>query len=161
QQHRFVPGQHDHRRAETQPTRARAKPGQQVEGSRHLAVASEVMFDNKSAVKASASASMLYSMKSRKPSLLSNSGPPRLAAALPKRPNCIFPASSASALGPQFFCGQPRALGECGQLGPHDARVDFAGGRKARKAAIGAGDDPLAPDDLCKPPDALRDCLRM
>src|SRR6516162_10893843 len=29
-------------------------------------------------------------MKSRKPSLLSNSGPPRRAAALPKRPNCIF-----------------------------------------------------------------------
>src|SRR6516162_3128646 len=28
-------------------------------------------------------------MKSRKPSLLSNSGPPRRAAALPKRPNCI------------------------------------------------------------------------
>src|SRR6516225_3124902 len=29
-------------------------------------------------------------MKSRKPSLLSNSGPPRRAAALPKRPNCIL-----------------------------------------------------------------------
>src|SRR5271168_4867801 len=28
-------------------------------------------------------------MKSRNPSLLSNSGPPRRAAALPKRPNCI------------------------------------------------------------------------
>src|SRR5439155_7640223 len=32
---------------------------------------------------------MLDSMKSRNPSLLSNSGPPRRAAALPKRPNCI------------------------------------------------------------------------
>src|SRR6516225_7641093 len=100
-------------------------------------------------------------MKSRKPSLLSNSGPPRLAAALPKRPNCIVPASPASAPAPQFFRGQPRALGERRQLGPHDARMDFAGGRKARKAAIRAGDDPLAPDDLCEPPDALRDRLGM
>jgi hypothetical protein len=32
-------------------------------------------------------------MKSRNPSLLSNSGPPRRAAALPKRPNCIAPIS--------------------------------------------------------------------
>ena len=35
------------------------------------------------------SASTLYSMKSLNPSLLSSSGPPRFAAALPNRPNCI------------------------------------------------------------------------
>src|SRR6516164_10022397 len=34
-------------------------------------------------------------MKSRKPSLLSNSGPPRRAAALPKRPNCMISPSLA------------------------------------------------------------------
>src|SRR5215831_17572580 len=38
-------------------------------------------------------------MKSRNPSLLSNSGPPRRAAALPNRPNCIvFPLSLVHSL---------------------------------------------------------------
>src|SRR5215472_10362797 len=41
-------------------------------------------------------------MKSRKPSLLSNSGPPRRAAALPKRPNCILLS---------FRCRRARASG--------------------------------------------------
>src|SRR5580700_4304633 len=39
--------------------------------------------------------------------------------------------------------------------------MHFAGGREAGEAAIGAGDDVLAPDDLGKPPDALGDRLGM
>src|SRR6516162_3769161 len=47
-------------------------------------------------------------MKSRKPSLLSNSGPPRRAAALPKRPNCLLLTSVARR--PEFRACLSRAL---------------------------------------------------
>src|SRR6516165_4270524 len=47
-------------------------------------------------------------MKSRKPSPLSNSGPPRRAAALPKRPNCILLTSVARR--PEFRACLGRAL---------------------------------------------------
>src|SRR6516164_11868650 len=47
-------------------------------------------------------------MKSRKPSLLSNSRPPRRAAALPKRPNCILLTSVARR--PEFRACLSRAL---------------------------------------------------
>src|SRR5437764_11928300 len=47
-----MPGQYDHRRAEAQPARAGAEPSQQIEGGRDLAVAGEVVLDDKGAVKA-------------------------------------------------------------------------------------------------------------
>src|SRR5215472_17317730 len=49
---------------------------------------------------------MLYSRKSRNPSTLSNSGPPRRAAALPNRPNCIAPVSSQSAISSDTIGGR-------------------------------------------------------
>jgi hypothetical protein len=52
QQHRVVPGQHDNRGAEPQPSGACAEPGQQAEGGRDLAIAGEVVLDDKGAVKA-------------------------------------------------------------------------------------------------------------
>ena len=46
-----MPGQHDHRGAEPQPSGAGAEPGQQVERRRDLAIAGEMMLDDKGAVK--------------------------------------------------------------------------------------------------------------
>ena len=62
---------------------------------------------------------------------------------------------------PQLPCRKAGAFGQSGELGPHDGGVDLASGREARKAAIGAGDNPLAPNDPREPPDALRDRLGM
>src|SRR5437867_9207138 len=47
-----MPGQHEHRGAQSQPARARAEPGQQVERGRDLAIAGEVVLDNECAVEA-------------------------------------------------------------------------------------------------------------
>ena len=47
-----MPRQNHHRRTETQPARARAKPGQQIDCGRNLAIAGEVVLDDKGAVKA-------------------------------------------------------------------------------------------------------------
>src|SRR5207237_2980943 len=52
QQHRIVPGQHDHRRSEAQRSGACAEPSQQVERRRDLAVAGKMVLDDKGAVKA-------------------------------------------------------------------------------------------------------------
>src|SRR5262249_83847 len=52
QQYRIVPGQHDDRGAETQPACACAKPGQQVQRRRNLAISGEMVLDDKGAVKA-------------------------------------------------------------------------------------------------------------
>src|SRR5438876_9885608 len=69
---------------------------------------------------------MLYSIKSRNPSLLSNSGPPRRAAALPKRPNCIARISFTRSLIPETIAG-----GEFGS----EAQSRPAGWRPPRMAA--------------------------
>src|SRR5947208_15604815 len=45
-------GQHEHRGAQSQPARARAEPGQQVERRRDLAIAGEVVLDDECAVEA-------------------------------------------------------------------------------------------------------------
>src|SRR5271168_3814352 len=66
-----------------------------------------------------------------------------------------------SGFAPQFLGREARALGERCQLGPHDARVNLARGGKAGKAAIGAGDHILAPDDSGKAADPLGNGLRM
>src|SRR5438034_9241764 len=47
-----MPGQYDYRCAEAQPACAGAEPGQQVEGRRDLAIAGEMVLDDKGAVKA-------------------------------------------------------------------------------------------------------------
>src|SRR6516162_10975307 len=62
---------------------------------------------------------------------------------------------------PQLLCRQPRPFAQCGELGPYDGRMHFARGREAGKAAIGAGDDILAPGGLREPRDALCDRLGM
>ena len=51
EQYRIVPGQHDDRRAEAQCAGARAKPGEQVQRRRNLAIAREVVFDDKGRTK--------------------------------------------------------------------------------------------------------------
>src|SRR5439155_16455289 len=50
QQHRVVPGQHDHRGTEAERARSRADPGQQVERRRDLAEAGEMMFHDERAL---------------------------------------------------------------------------------------------------------------
>src|ERR1700739_3654823 len=60
---------------------------------------------------------------------------------------------------PQLLRREAGAFAQCRELGPYDGRMDLAGGREARKAAIGARDDILAPDSLREPRDALRDRL--
>src|SRR5262249_19062386 len=52
QQHRVMPWQHDDRRAQTQRTRARSEPGQEIERGRNLTVAREVVLDDERAVQA-------------------------------------------------------------------------------------------------------------
>src|SRR5205823_1179913 len=51
EQHRVVPGQHDDRRAKPQMPGARTEPGEEVERRRHLAIAGEMMLDDKGAAK--------------------------------------------------------------------------------------------------------------
>jgi hypothetical protein len=53
------------------------------------------------------------------------------------------------------------ALGQCGQFGPDDARVDLARRKKAGKAAIGAGNHIFVPDNSGKAADPMGDCLRI
>ena len=50
QQHRIVPGQHHHRRAEPNPVGAAGQITQEIEGSRQLPDAGEVVFDHEYAV---------------------------------------------------------------------------------------------------------------
>ncbi len=50
QQHRIVPGQHDHRGAKPQRARARADPGEQVQRRGDLAEAGEMMLDDEGAL---------------------------------------------------------------------------------------------------------------
>ena len=50
EQHRIVPGQHDHRGAETQRPRARADPGEQVQRRGNLSEPGEVMLDDEGAL---------------------------------------------------------------------------------------------------------------
>ena len=52
QQHGIVPGQHEHRGTQSQPARARAEPGQELERGRDLAIAGEVVLDDERAVEA-------------------------------------------------------------------------------------------------------------
>ena len=55
----------------------------------------------------------------------------------------------ASAPSPQLLAGEARAFGHRFELGPDHRGVDFGlVGRLRREAAIGAGDDVLAPDQL-------------
>src|SRR5215470_12459953 len=68
---------------------------------------------------------------------------------------------ATSCPAPQLFCRQPRAFGQGCELGPHDGGMHLAGRREAGEAAIGAGDNALAPHDLREPLDALRDRLGM
>src|SRR5262245_39266363 len=54
-----------------------------------------------------------------------------------------------------------RALRQRAELGPHDVRVDTAGSDVNAEAAIDAAHDVVAADEVCVPPDALRDELRV
>src|SRR6516162_5076763 len=62
---------------------------------------------------------------------------------------------------PQLLRREAGAFAQCRELGPYDGRMHFACGREAGEAAIGAGDDILAPGGLREPCDALRDRLGM
>ena len=54
-----------------------------------------------------------------------------------------------------------RAFDHGAQLGPCHVRMHFITRAGRAEAAIGAGDDALAPDDIGEPDDALRHKLRM
>ena len=62
---------------------------------------------------------------------------------------------------PQLSSCNARSLTQCRELGPDDARMNLARGRKAGKTAIGAGNHVLAPDDASKAADPLRNGLGM
>src|SRR6516162_9488395 len=98
-------------------------------------------------------------MKSRKPWLLSVSGPLRLACALPKSPNRIGSISwvQASGLRPKFVRREPRAFRQTGKLCPYDARIDRGLAHPGAVPAIAAGDDVLAADKPRIMANALRD----
>jgi hypothetical protein len=64
-------------------------------------------------------------------------------------------------LARELACCEARPFSQCRQLGPDDARMDFARSREAGEAAIGAGDHILPPDDTGKARDPLGDCLGM
>ena len=51
-------------------------------------------------------------------------------------------------MSPQFLACEPGAFGKACKLRPHHLRVDALDGLGLREAAIGAGDDVLAPDEL-------------
>ena len=63
------------------------------------------------------------------------------------------------ALTPKLLGRQPGAVGEGLELDPDDAGVDFAGRSETGEAAIGAGDDVLAPDCAGEAADPLGDQL--
>src|SRR3981081_304326 len=56
---------------------------------------------------------------------------------------------------PQLLAGDLRALDPRLELRPHDARVHLLRAGEGGEAAIGAGDDVLAPDHLGVAPDTL------
>src|SRR5215469_6834213 len=107
-------------------------------------------------------------MNSRKPWLLSVSGPPRLACALPNSPNRITIllirwhwCCRLLASPPEFARREPGAFGEAGEFRPHDARIDRRLADPGAIAAITAGDDVLTADKPRITADALRDQLRV
>ena len=63
--------------------------------------------------------------------------------------------------GPEPFAGDAGALDQRRELPPHDRGVNFIRARKGRKAAVGAGNDALAADDVGEPAEALRDQFGM
>ena len=58
-----------------------------------------------------------------------------------------------------MFCREPRALGHRRQLGPHDVGIDGRLADPGAEAAIAAGDDVVAADEVGVAGDALRDQL--
>src|SRR6516164_11517587 len=65
---------------------------------------------------------------------------------------------------PQFRGGEPRAVNQAAEFGPHDLRFDLgrhAGMERRGKAAIGARDHVLASDQLRQANDALGDQFGM
>src|SRR5262245_63073493 len=73
----------------------------------------------------------------------------------------VFSTNGLRASLPQFLRSEPRALGERGELHPHDLGVDLQPAGKGAEAAVDAGDDVLAADHariLC---DAVRHQLGM
>src|SRR5258707_585601 len=74
-----------------------------------------------------------------------------------ERPQTILTVRTCAALAPQFLARQPGAVGERLQFDPDDAGMNLAGRSEAREAAIGAGDDIVAPDRPGEAADPLGD----
>jgi hypothetical protein len=82
------------------------------------------------------------------------------------RPGSARPECGASAIlrhrlarcgaAPQLAAGDVGAFDQRREFRPLNRRVNAARERPLRKAAIGRGDDVLAPDQLCQPRDAYR-----
>src|SRR5437762_12377809 len=76
---------------------------------------------------------------------------------LSKRPDCDHhPVRQRWALPPQFAAREPRALPQRRKLRPGNLLMDAPA-----EATIGAGDDVLAADELCKANDPVRNQTRM
>ena len=122
EQYRVVPRQHHDRRAEAQPAGARTEPGQKVDRRRDLAIAGEMVLDDKAAVKAQRLgldivvdkvAETLGAVELGLFGLLA-----RRAVALPNRPNCI----ASPSLAKPTRCGEVTATPAMFKMPPLDRR---------------------------------------
>src|SRR6516164_5750597 len=66
----------------------------------------------------------------------------------------VFSGNGRASL-PQFLRREPRALGERGELHPHDLGVDLQPAGEGAEAAIDAGDDVLGAHHACVLHDAV------
>src|SRR5438067_5053441 len=77
------------------------------------------------------------------------------------RQQTITMVGMCAALAPQFPAREAGAVGQRLQFDPDDTGMHLTGRCEAGEAAIGAGDDIVAPDRLREAADALSDHLRV
>src|SRR4051812_35159090 len=68
--------------------------------------------------------------------------------------------SRSAPLVPELLCGNPRALGHRGHLGPDHVGIDRGLADPGAVAAVAAGNDVFAADQFGVAPDPLRDQFR-
>ena len=113
EQYRVVPWQDDYCRAEPQRRRARAEPGQQVDRRGHLAVAGEMVLDDKGAVKTERLGLDIVIDEVAEPLravelALARTGAPRRSAAEQTEPHMPCSVSAAARVGARPRCSKCR-----------------------------------------------------
>src|SRR5260370_41863783 len=68
---------------------------------------------------------------------------------------------SAASTAPELFCRQPSTLGHRRQFGPNNVGINRSLADPSAKAAVAAGDDVVAADEVGVTDDALRNQLRV